>query len=428
MVHNKRLKCWQCHGPLQLKGDEENVFCKYCGATQDLQAFSETEQELIEQAAKLRNEEHFEDAEKIYDRLLKDNKKNYLARWERLLCKYGVVYVEKDDGSGEHLPTCRLIQDSEILNEKDLEIVLNEATLSQSEKFGKEAKYISDIQRKIKEASTAKYDVFICYKESDGRGGRTLDSDRAETIYVTLKQAGYRVFFARQTLLNMAGADYEAAIFNAIRSAKVMLVVSSKREYINSKWVRSEWTRFLSAKKDNPSKVLIPVVRDMSLSIDLPEEIISLHAQAIDMAKDQLDGYALLKSNIESILGTKEGKITDSYSPKKLKSEEVDKGHDFYVNDDYEKAMECYREAAKTGNPDAYYFLGSMYYSIDEINDSREAFRCFSRAANMGNVQAMYRLGTMYELGEGVSLDINQAKIWYSKARQAGCEWIPELD
>ena len=44
------------------------------------------------------------------------------------------------------------------------------------------------------------YDVFICYKETDEDGGRTIDSVLAQDIYDELTEKGYKVFFARITL------------------------------------------------------------------------------------------------------------------------------------------------------------------------------------------------------------------------------------
>ena len=67
------------------------------------------------------------------------------------------------------------------------------------------------------------YDVFICYKETDEKGERTIDSVLAYDIYEALTAKGMNVFFARVTLEDKLGRQYEPYIFAALNSAKVML-------------------------------------------------------------------------------------------------------------------------------------------------------------------------------------------------------------
>lgn len=67
----------------------------------------------------------------------------------------------------------------------------------QKSSFEQEAGYIDKIQKEILEISNkeAPFDVFICYKESDGAGNRTNDSVLAQDIYFQLTSKGYKVFF-----------------------------------------------------------------------------------------------------------------------------------------------------------------------------------------------------------------------------------------
>ena len=80
-------------------------------------------------------------------------------------------------------------------------------------------------------ANEAPYDVFICYKETDFEGKRTLDSVLAMDIYEALTDKGYRVFFSRVSLEDKLGTEYEPFIFAALNSAKIMLVVGTDYEY-----------------------------------------------------------------------------------------------------------------------------------------------------------------------------------------------------
>ena len=132
--------------------------------------------------------------------------------------------------------------------------------------------------------------MFICYKETDENGKRTVDSTVANDIYYQLTKEGLKVFYAAITLENKLGQEYEPYIFSALNSAKVMLVIGTKPEYFEAVWVKNEWSRYLALIRGGAKKVLIPAYRDMD-PYDLPEEFSHLQAQDIlrDVLKNGLD-------------------------------------------------------------------------------------------------------------------------------------------
>ena len=77
--------------------------------------------------------------------------------------------------------------------------------------YREEAKTIEDIRKGILEVSSKEepYDIFICYKETDDNGDRTVDSTIAQDVYDALTQKGYRVFFSRISLEDKLGIEYE---------------------------------------------------------------------------------------------------------------------------------------------------------------------------------------------------------------------------
>lgn len=97
-----------------------------------------------------------------------------------------------------------------------------------------------------------------------------------------MTDAGLRVFFARITLEDKVGSEYEPYISAALNSAKAMVAVGTKPEYFNAVWVKSEWSRYLAIVKHDRSKVLLPCYRDMD-PYDLPEQLSVL--QSYDMSK-----------------------------------------------------------------------------------------------------------------------------------------------
>lgn len=59
-------------------------------------------------------------------------------------------------------------------------------------------------------------------------------------------------------------------------------------------------------------------------------------------------------------------------------------------------------------------------HAEDLIDQTSNVFNFQQKLANKGNVGAQYKLATMYETGEGVSVSLEQAKHWYSRAGAAG--------
>lgn len=110
----------------------------------------------------------------------------------------------------------------------------------------------ADIQKTV--GIQAPYDIFLCYKETKvGGGGFTPEFYWADELYRKLKGEGYRVFFAKESLPAAKG-DYEAHIFPALKSARLMLVLTTAVEHVESVWVKNEWSRFIRFSRDNTNK------------------------------------------------------------------------------------------------------------------------------------------------------------------------------
>lgn len=104
----------------------------------------------------------------------------------------------------------------------------------------------------------------------------------AQDLYYQLTNEGYKVFFARITLEDKLGQQYEPYIFAALNSAKVMVVIGTRQEHFNVTWVKNEWSRYMALIKKDRSKLLIPCYSDMD-AYALPEELSMLQSQ--DMSK-----------------------------------------------------------------------------------------------------------------------------------------------
>ena len=278
------IKCKMCGGDIEISADKTFGTCEYCGSTMTLPETDDDQRlSLFNRGTHLRRNGEFDKAAAIYERLIGENDADAEAHWNLLLCRYGIEYVQ-DPASGERIPTCHRASFDSILNDVDYQAALKYSDGVARSLYEKEAQRIASLQKDILAISQKEtpFDVFICYKESDENGKRTKDSALAQDIYYQLTDAGYKVFFARITLEDKLGQEYEPYIFAALHSAKVMVVVGTKPEYLNAVWVKNEWSRYLALMRTDRSRLLIPCYRDMD-PYDMPEELSMLQSQ--DMGK-----------------------------------------------------------------------------------------------------------------------------------------------
>ncbi len=274
------IKCKMCGGDIEISADKTFGTCEYCGSTMTLPKTDDDQRlSLFNRGTHLRRNGEFDKAAAIYERLIGENDADAEAHWNLLLCRYGIEYVQ-DPASGERIPTCHRASFDSILNDVDYQSALQYSDGVARSLYEKEAQRIAALQKDILAISQkeAPFDVFICYKESDESGKRTKDSALAQDIYYQLTDAGYKVFFARITLEDKLGQEYEPYIFAALHSAKVMVVVGTKPEYLNAVWVKNEWSRYLALMRTDRSRLLIPCYRDMD-PYDMPEELSMLQSQ-----------------------------------------------------------------------------------------------------------------------------------------------------
>lgn len=278
------FKCKMCGGSLEVQKGQTICECEYCGTKQTVSATDdEVVTNLYNRANNLRIKCEFDKAQEIYEKIVAKNPNESDAYWGIVLCKYGIEYVE-DPNTYKRVPTCHRTQLESVLTDVDYLSAIENADSNQRLIYEQEAKEIDKLQKDILSIvhNEKPFDVFICYKETDENGKRTVDSVLANDIYYQLTQEGLKVFYAAITLENKLGQEYEPYIFSALNSAKVMLVVGTKPENFNAVWVKNEWSRYLKLMNNDRSKTLIPCFRDMD-AYDLPDEF--SHLQAQDMGK-----------------------------------------------------------------------------------------------------------------------------------------------
>lgn len=278
------FKCKACGGNLDITEETRITKCPFCDTQQTVpMADDDKKTNLFNRANKLRMSSDFDKAAGVYESIAAEFPEEAEAFWGLCLCKYGIEYVD-DPSTGRKIPTCHRTSFECIFDDQNFSQALENSDSDMVKMYREEAKEIDRIQKSILEIASREepFDIFICYKETDEDGQRTNDSVIAQDIYDALTDKGYKVFFARITLEDKLGQEYEPYIFSALNSAKVMLSIGTKYEYFNAVWVKNEWSRFLDLMKTNKEKMLIPCYRDID-AYDLPSEFRNLQGQ--DMSK-----------------------------------------------------------------------------------------------------------------------------------------------
>ncbi len=306
------IKCKMCGGDMEISADKTFGTCEYCGSVMTLPKISDEQRAAaFNRGNHFRRAGEFDKALSVYERIVAEDDTDAEAHWCCALCRFGIEYVE-DPATYEYMPTCHRASFDSFLEDVDYLAAVEHSDGITRRQYQKDAAKIAEVQRGILATSQNEepFDVFICYKETDENGQRTKDSIMAQDIYYQLTEQGRRVFFARITLEDKGGAEYEPYIFAALNSAKVMIAVGTKPEHFNAVWVKNEWSRFLSLMKKDHSKLLLPCYRDMD-PYDLPEALSVL--QSYDMSK-----IGFIQDLIRGV-----NKVLDAAAPKAVVKETV---------------------------------------------------------------------------------------------------------
>lgn len=325
----------------------------------------------------------FERAASAFEQIIARDPEDAEARFCLALCRYGVEYV-RDPRSGEYKPTCHRASFQPFLEDVDYQAALKYATVQAQEEYRRRGAEIHEILQHAIEIARYEdpYDVFLCYKESPGagsepamRGGgseRTKDSVLAQELYEELTRRGARVFFSRITLEKKLGSAYEPYIFAALQSARVMLVVGTRREYLESIWVKNEWQRYLHLRQSDHSREVIPVLEGME-DYDLPDELaefIPLHTDETGVKQDLIRG-------VLKIIGQTEN------TTEKLQKRDLEKQADRFLAAGDMAAAEEIAEQMLNLDPDsmaAYRIRFLVSQKAASLEDCRELDRNFEEA------------------------------------------------
>lgn len=268
----ENITCKTCGGAVYRSGNY--YICEFCGNKWEIDASNDIHAVERANAWSALREGDFERAGQTFENILHKEPQNHEAYWGRALASAAIIYVT-DLNENKKVPTCNNITEESFLASKDVQKAISLAPSEVAGAYQTQAQQIEKIRQEWlqKASKEPAYDVFISYKDSDRERGivRTQDSIDAQDLYNALVAEGYKVFFSRISLRDKISEQYEPYIYNAIKTAKVMIVFGEKAEYFNAVWLKNEWTRFKTRieKGEKHKNSLVTVYKNMDPA-DLP--------------------------------------------------------------------------------------------------------------------------------------------------------------
>ncbi len=271
------------------------VKCKCCGNKYRRDLKDEPVYADLSYAVNERQEADFDKARRRYDALISKYKTGpgmEEAYWGRFLCEQYVIFYQ--NGAGDSIPSFWNINEEPCTRSESYKKAMQYGERSGNrdnyERLAEQIEEYKNKYRRVKKEFPEGSQIFICFKDSG-----TDDSNVGYQIYHSF--AGrYNVFFSRESLNNIRGNDYEPYIYHALTTAKVLIVLCSSRESLESKWVHNEWWRFWKFSKGT-DKTIIPVCRKGFNPSQLPDELRNCQAHNEDISL-----ISVLTNRLDSIL------------------------------------------------------------------------------------------------------------------------------
>ena len=384
------FKCKMCDATLKFNPGDSVAECEYCGTMQSLPKYDdERVGNLYNRAEHYRKNNEFDKAQALYEEIVTEHPQDADAYWSVVLCKYGVEYVE-EPGTNKRVPTVNRTQYTSVFDDENYKEALKYADEKQRSVYEEEAGKINEIQKGILEISKKEepFDIFICYKETDENGRRTLDSVLASELYEILQKEGYKVFYARVTLDDKFGVAYEPYIFAALQSSKVMIAVGTKPEHFEAVWVKNEWSRYLALIKNGAKKTLIPAYKDMD-PYNMPMEF--AHLQAINMGElgfqqDMISGIRKLMAEDDKMSSAVAVGASINIAAV------LERGFLYAEDKNWEDADECFEKVLNVAPQNAEAYLGKLLVDL-QVSTKDGLLTCGQLFDQNANYKKIIRFG-----------------------------------
>lgn len=128
------------------------------------------------------------------------------------------------------------------------------------------------------------YDVFISHANKD-------KEDLVEDLYKSLNKLGVQIFYDKESL--EWGDNWKEKILNGVKKAEFAIIVISEN-FFGREWTEKELTEFLTRQNRNGQKIILPILKNITVE-QLQQQYPSVaDIQAIDSCKYSTDEIGLL--------------------------------------------------------------------------------------------------------------------------------------
>lgn len=303
----KQIFC-TCCGSKNIEFKDNYFLCKNCKSIFSNDFSNENYYSDIIQADELRQTAQFSKAKSKYISILNNYPNIDLCDvyWGIFLCDNYIIF--ETDGKNQTFPSFFNISNTSIYQSKSYITAIDYAINHNDQKYNTFVSLAENIEKARKmyidiKNTTEPFDIFICYKSTNYENNIFGDSVLANDIYNNFSNK-YNIFLSEKTLSNIKSnyRDYEPNIYYGLYTAKVMLLICSKKAYLQNLWIKNEWNRFLKINSSSltKEKIIIPIFTNNFSPNDLPEEL--WHKQGIFDDRNLINN---LSTQLESIFPNK---------------------------------------------------------------------------------------------------------------------------
>ena len=321
-------ECLHCGGTIEINAKTGIPTCIYCGR-QYKDSVGDLSGELREIVSH-RQMREFIQAEERCAELLAKQPENAEAHWQSLLSALGVVYVTENGKAKPTFFSYSYDNRERIFENEYYKNAIKFAPSAQDRAFYEEK--ATELDSLLSEffalvAKENSYDIFISFKHTEKMTGadgeeRIVETDdyvKAKEIYDYFKDK-YKVFFSPVSIgqdTGIAGEKYEPRILKALQTAQAMILVGTKKQYIEAQWVENEWRRFryyICKDRKRKDSLILGYMKNMP---GLPAALKDIQLPSVDMFKSTY--LKELEAKLSSFVKTSKG-LKSVFTGKKIKS------------------------------------------------------------------------------------------------------------
>lgn len=128
------------------------------------------------------------------------------------------------------------------------------------------------------------YDVFISHANKD-------KVDLVENLYQSLNKLGVKIFYDKESL--EWGDNWKDKILNGVNKAEFAIIVISEN-FFDREWTEKELNEFLSRQNRNGQKIILPILKNITIEQLEQKYPTVADIQAIDSSEHSTDEIGLL--------------------------------------------------------------------------------------------------------------------------------------